>query len=214
MAVKKSLQNTTFNECDTFYINSGKIKGEIKAAAQALNIKHYTLSKLTGTRFVGHRHNAYTRLLNLWPAITMAYENVCADENTKPDTKAKVTGYLAKLRSYSFLCLLCSYLDILEIVTPISKVFESEALMPNEVKPLLSETVTNIDDCLEGEYDDEMLVGHLASFRIVEGELTSTFIKADDPHKRNADKERITYKFHNMTSLEDSALIRAIEKKK
>ena len=86
--------------------------------------------------------------------------------------------------------------------------------MPNEVKPLLSETVTNIDDCLEGEYDDEMLVGHLASFRIVEGELTSTFIKADDPHKRNADKERITYKFHNMTSLEDSVLIRAIEKKK
>ena len=105
LAVKKSLQNTTFNECDTFYINSGKIKGEIKAAAQALNIKHYTLSKLTGTRFVGHRHNAYTRLLNLWPAITMAYENVCADENTKPDTKAKVTGYLAKLRSSSFLCL-------------------------------------------------------------------------------------------------------------
>ena len=112
LAVKKLLKNITFNECDTFYIwnfallkNSGKIKGEIKAAAQALNIKHFTLPKLTSTRFVGHCCNAYTRLLNLWPAITMAYENVCADENTKPDTKAKVTGYLAKLRSYSFLCL-------------------------------------------------------------------------------------------------------------
>ena len=96
LAVKKSLQNTTFNECDTFYIwnfallkNSGKIKGEIKAAAQALNIKHYTLSKLTGMCFVGHCCNAYTCLLNLWPTITMAYENVSADENTKPDTKAK-----------------------------------------------------------------------------------------------------------------------------
>ena len=54
----------------------------------------------------------------------------------------------------------------------------------------------------------------MASFRIVEGELTSTFFKADDPHKRNADKERITYKFHNMASLEDGVLIRAIEKKK
>ena len=69
------------------------------------------------------------------------------------------------------------------IVTPILKVFESEALMPNEVKPLFSETVTNINDCLQGEYDDEMLVSHLASFRIVEGELTSAFMKDDDPHK-------------------------------
>ena len=138
--------------------NSGKIKGEIKAAAQALNIKHYTLLKLTGMRFVGHRRNAYTCLLNLWPAIIMAYKNVCADKNTKPYTKTKVTGYLAKLRSYLFLCLVCSYLDTIEIVTPISKVSESEALMPNEVKPLLSETVTNIDDCLEGEYNNEMLV--------------------------------------------------------
>ena len=142
--------------------NSGKIKGEIKAAVQALNIKHYALSKLTGMHFVGHLCNAYTHLLNLWPAITMAYENVCAAENTEPDTKAKVTGYLAKLRSWSFLCLVCSYLDILKIFPPILKVLESEALMPNEVKPLLSETVTNIDYCLEGEYDDEMLVSHLA----------------------------------------------------
>ena len=129
LAVKKSLQNTTFNECDTFYIwnfallkNSGKIKGEIKATTQALNIKHYTLPKLTGMHFVGHRRNAYTCLLNLWPTI-MAYKNVCADKNTKPDTKTKVTGYLAKLRSYSFFCLVCSYLDIIKIVTPISESF-------------------------------------------------------------------------------------------
>ena len=32
----------------------------------------------------------------------MAYENVIADENTRPDTEAKVTGYLIMLRSYCF----------------------------------------------------------------------------------------------------------------
>ena len=102
--VKGVLNKTTFNECDTFYIrnsaflkNSRKIKGEIKAAAKILNIKHYTLPKLTGTHFVGHCCNAYTRLLALWASITMAYENVIADENKRPDTKAKVTGYLIKL---------------------------------------------------------------------------------------------------------------------
>ena len=108
---------------------------------------------------------------------------------------------------------MCAYLDILEIITSISKVSESEALMPNKVKLLLLETVNNIDDCIEGEYDDQMLFSNLASFRIVEGQLTSTFIKADDPHKGNVDTERITYEFENMTSLEDM-LIRAIEKKK
>ena len=117
----------------------------------------------------------------------MAYENLIADENTRPDTKVKVTGYLIKFRSISFLRLVCAYLDI-EIATSISKVFESEALMPNKVKLLLLETVNNIDDCIEGEYDDQMLFSNLASFRIVEGQLTSTFIKADDPLKRNADK--------------------------
>ena len=86
--------------------------------------------------------------------------------------------------------------------------------MPNEVKPLLLETVSNIDDCIEGEYNNKMLLSHLASFHIVEGQVTSTFIKADDPHKQNVDKERITYEFKNMKSLEDDMSIRAIEKKK
>ena len=55
--------------------------------------------------------------------------------------------------------------------------------MPNEVKSLLSKTVKNIDDCIEGEYDNEMLVSYLTPFCIVEGQLTSTFFKTDDPHK-------------------------------
>ena len=97
--------------------------------------------------------------------------------------KAKVIHYLIKLRSYSFLCLVCAYLDILKIITPISKIFESEALMVTEVKYLLSKTVNNIDDCIEGGYDDKMLLSDLASFHIVEGQLTSEFIKADDPRK-------------------------------
>ena len=86
--------------------------------------------------------------------------------------------------------------------------------MPNDVKPLLSRTVNNTDDCIEGEYNDKMPVSHLASFHIVEGQLTPTFIKGNDPHKRNVDKEHIKYKFENMTSLEDGVLIKAIEKKK
>ena len=116
LAVKDAIKETDFCQADEFYIgtynllkNSGKIKSEIKAATQALNIQHYTLTKLTGTRFVGHRRTAYTRLLSLWPAITLAYENVVADHKTKAEVRAKVIGYLKKLKSYSFLCLVCFY---------------------------------------------------------------------------------------------------------
>ena len=48
------------------------------ADAKALNIKHYVLTKITGTRFVGHRRKAYDRLLQTWPALITAFENVAA----------------------------------------------------------------------------------------------------------------------------------------
>ena len=48
----------------------------------------------------------------------------------------------------------------------------------------------------------------------MEGQLTSMFIKADDPDKQNVDKECNAYEFENLTSLKDDMLIRAIEKKK
>lgn len=63
---------------------------------------------------------------------------------------------------------LCAYQDTLEIITPISKVSEAEVLMPNKVAPLLSKTISNHDDSIEGDHDDEMLSRHLASFHTVD----------------------------------------------
>ena len=60
----------------------------------------------------------------MWPAITLAYENVVADHKTLAKTKAKVTGQLRKFKSYDILCKTCTYLDVLEIITPASKIFD------------------------------------------------------------------------------------------
>ena len=54
------------------------------------------------------------------------------------------------------------------MITPISKVSEAEVLMPNKVAPLLSKTMNNCDDSIEGDHDDEMLARHLASFHTVD----------------------------------------------
>ena len=74
LAVKDAISNTVFCEVDQFYLNnfsllrdSGKIKSEVKIAAEALGIQHYNLPNLKGTRFIGHRRNAFRRLLDVWP---------------------------------------------------------------------------------------------------------------------------------------------------
>ena len=60
----------------------------MKIAAEALNIQHYTLPKLTGTCFVGHRISALRVLLDMWPAIITALQNVQADHKTKATVRA------------------------------------------------------------------------------------------------------------------------------
>ena len=71
--------------------------------------------------------------------MKLAFENIIADSKTRQETKAKVKGLLKKLNLYRFMSLVTCYLDILEIVTPISKLFEAERLLPFEVQPLVSE---------------------------------------------------------------------------
>ena len=46
-----------------------------KRYQKTLNIKHCLLVKLTGTRFAGHRKNAYTDLLKIWPSLNIALQN-------------------------------------------------------------------------------------------------------------------------------------------
>lgn len=81
LAVSAAFETSPFNAVDKFYIsnyallkNSGAIKSAVKHSCAALNISHYVLTKMTGTRFVSHRRRALTRLINIWPALTSAYE--------------------------------------------------------------------------------------------------------------------------------------------
>ena len=115
LTIKNSFKTSDFGAVDEFYTgifnlskNSGKIKGEIKEAAKILNINHYVLSKITGTRFVGHRRKSYDRLLQ-------------------------------------------NGMHILESITPASKIFETEHLMPYEVMPIVKETLANIDDIIQAD---------------------------------------------------------------
>ena len=93
LAIKDAMKNSSFNEIDNLYIslynlakNLGKIKTELKLAAEALNIQHYTLPKLKGTRFVGHR----ITVIDMWPAIIIALQHVRADSKTPLPASSRV----------------------------------------------------------------------------------------------------------------------------
>ena len=184
IAVKDSFRTSDFGAVDEFYTgifnllkNSGKLKGEIKEAAKVLNIKHYVLIKITGTRFVGHRRKVYDRLLQIWSALIAAFENLVADRKTTKTTREKVNSYLEKLTSYKFLNMACCYADILESITPASKISETEHLMPYEVMPIVKETLAIIDDIIQADSHD---LSHVALFTIGEKKLAAMFVRGDD----------------------------------
>ena len=221
LAMKDLIKETDYTDIDNFYItnfyilrNSGKIKSEIREAAKVLNIQHYTLSKLTGTHFVGHRRTAFQLLLDMWPAITLAYENVVADNKTVAKTRAKVTRQLRKFKSYDMLCKTSTYLDILELITP---VFEGEGLLPCDIRSIVDETIIKIEDAIDDSgTDEEMITSHLARFMAwnEEGEVEETFIKADDKKRDNRDREFVAITFPELTHVSEDMRARASNLKK
>ena len=64
--------------------------------------------------------------MDIWPGIVTAYENIESDRKTKGETRAKVKGYLKKLRSYKFFQKVINFLDILDCIAPVSLVFEGK----------------------------------------------------------------------------------------
>ena len=75
----------------------------------------------------------------MWKPLDTAFKNTVADKRTTAPVRAKVHGILKKIQSYKFLCLVCCYLDVLELITPASKIFEDGELMPHEVKPTITQ---------------------------------------------------------------------------
>lgn len=227
LAVKDAFAGSDYQAVDTFYIglfnllkSSGAIKSDIKAAAQSLDICFYTLPKMTGTRFVSHRKKALTHLLDMWPAIITALENTLAARKHKHETKGKIIGFLKQLKSYAFLCLVCTFLDILEKITPTSLVFEGDGLLPHEVKPTVSLTVLELEDIIESAgTDDELLDSHLSRFQYStdeEGEtcLAAAFAKSGNMLKALGNREYKSIELEGFTGLNASSLLKASTTKK
>ena len=68
---------------------------------------------------------------------------------------------------------------MLELITPVSKVFEEEELMPYEVRPIINETILNLNYAIQCDVDEDMLTSYLASFKVGDGSVITTVIQVE-----------------------------------
>ena len=121
--------------------NSGKLQEIILEAATTIRVTFYNLPKIHDTRFIGYRRRGLKSLLETWSAIVMALESYTTNNQNIAATRTKVTSLLQKFHSYDFLVSVETYLDLLEVVVPASKVFETNKLLPHQISPTIKSTL-------------------------------------------------------------------------
>ena len=151
--------------------------------------------KFTVLGFVNHRSRGFKTLLETWPAYTVAYENAVANtQESSVNVRAKISGLLKKFKSYSFMCTVHVYLDLLEKIGPSSLVFEAESLMPYEIPLAVSRTVMELREKEQDigiEYDSYVHRYNASESGVITGE----FAKAGDKRKKSDNRECIKVEF-------------------
>lgn len=168
MKVKPSEEVDQFYQANaTLLKRSSDLTAALSRTAAAMNITCYSLPKITGTRFISHRRRGLQILLHMWPIFITAYENVIAENKKKAETIAKLRGLLLKFRRVKVLYNVCSYLDLLDKISPISLVFEENDLLPCEIQPSLLLTLKGLDELTEAkELNDVPIDSNLRYFSV------------------------------------------------
>ena len=175
LSVKSAFSHPLLDNVDKFYKsnfyllrNSGKLKEMIREAAATIGIAFYNLPKIHGTRFIGHRRRGLTSLLEIWPAIAMAYESYATDNQNIAATRAKVTSLLKKFHSYNFLVIVETYLDLLEVMVPVSKTFETNELLPHQIPPTMKSTLMTLEMKIDKTGEDEFLDSYVRCYKVAD----------------------------------------------
>ena len=158
---------------------------------------------------------AHKHFLAIWKPLTIAFENIVAVKKTTAPVRTKAEGILKKLQLYCFLCLVCCCLDYQELITPVSKMFEEEGLMPYKVKPVINETILSLYDAIQCDADKDVPTSYIASFKVGdELTITAECFNAADAHKLVKDCHVIQVELLGMKFVQKESYEVAISKNK
>ena len=133
-----------------------------------------------------------------------------------PETKAKVAGVVKKLKSYPFLCKVATYLDIPDIMGPISLVFEKHDLMAFEIPSGVEKTCDTLVEMLENTLSsDYVLSSNLAKFRIVQDggaiKVKANYPKASHERRQPENQEFFDLELEQMSDAGYGGTEKALE---
>ena len=217
LAAKKVVNDSVYSEVEILYLtiyfflrNSGRFKSECKELAKAHDVDFKELSKVHGTRFLGHKRLGITHLLYNWLIFKEACENAVASaqgpRSYNAMTRAKVNGMLQQFRNYRLLMLTATYLDLLDKATPISKVFEAEMTLPCDVAVSVNRTLLELQDLAdEAGTPAEYLDSHIAKYVNIQEENGIEFvalerIKRGGARKKPDNRGTTNLKISNLTN--------------
>ena len=182
------------------------------------------LPKVHGTRFLGHKRIGISNFLTNWPIFQVTCENAVAQvgaRSYKAQTKAKISGFLNKFRDYRLLLLTAMYLDLLEKVSPLSKVFEAENILPCEVNVSVQTTVLELQDLADvAGTDEELLDSHFTKFNNIEsndgGEkfLRVERIRRGDMRKKPVNRGTVELVITNLSHATENIVANVRQQKK
>ena len=230
LAAKKVINESVFTDVEQFYLsiyfflnNSGRFHSECKQSAEAQNVDFKELPKIHGTRFLGHKRNGISNFLFNWPIFEATCENAVAlvTRCYNPLTKAKISGFLIKFRNYRLLMLTAVYLDLLEKVTPMSKIFEGGDILPCDVNVAVKHTVLELRDLADVVgTPEEFLDSHVTKFRnIVTSDSGRNFIAVEyvqrgHMRKKANNRQCTTVNITNLTHATEEVAVSASQQKK
>uniref|UniRef100_A0A0K2U1V5 Zinc finger protein 862like [Strongylocentrotus purpuratus] n=1 Tax=Lepeophtheirus salmonis TaxID=72036 RepID=A0A0K2U1V5_LEPSM len=219
LACQKCLLNPKFKTVETLYSSiydllsqSNRFREECIVTANINNANYLDdIPKMQTDRFIGNRLSCLYQLMHNWPTYVIASERSFSSSNPyNPKVKSKISVILDRLKDYELALKCACYLDILEKTSLLSTVFESERVLPNEVKLSINKTIMDLQDLINPVMSPlEASMSYLQRYTNVEvGEDNKMIsirqrVNCEEPQIISSDLLNIPIKF-DMSSLKSS----------
>lgn len=175
LSVKDALKKTYFNTVDEMllriYYLYEKSPKKLRELKDIHEIVRETFEfedggvrpiRACGTRWLAHKTNAISRILDKYGIYITHLENVASDKNYAKDQQSKMKGYLKDWRTTKMLVNLCFYLDILSPLKKLSLILQKEGVDTVEAADAILKSKRDLDRLYERDVID---FPHVAALR-------------------------------------------------
>ncbi|KAJ8307679.1 hypothetical protein KUTeg_014773 [Tegillarca granosa] len=162
-----------------FYKGSAKRFKEAKDIADLFG-EHFTKpEKANGTRWVDHKLRAVTKLINNWHIIVTQMENYAEDNSNRQTDRAKITGYLRKLKQHKMIWYMAFVKDVLNEISKISQLFQREDITVSSAVTKLQSAEASLRNLIDNNGESVIEVNNEINNGVLHGHTLLNIIPAD-----------------------------------